>query len=83
MLDIKYVLGEDWEGIYINDWLKIEGHDVSTFQAIYIVASYMKEFNDFKIKVLTVNQEWLEDQGSFPIAFENIPKESVMELMDL
>ena len=28
MVDVKYIVGEDWEGIYIHDTLGDEGHRI-------------------------------------------------------
>lgn len=77
MLDIKYVRSEDWQGLYVNGWLKIEGHSISTYQVIYIVASYLKEAKDFTLEELVVNQEWMEEQGDLPNKFYGIPEEAI------
>lgn len=76
MTDIKYVVGEDWQGLYVNSWLKIEGHTIPTYQAIHIIAKSC--YGDIQTEEILVNQEWLEEQGNLPNRFSDIP-ENVIE----
>lgn len=77
MLEIKYVKGEDWEGLYINNNLKCEGHRVRTDDAIEAIRDYV---NDFSVNLNLINftsydvdQDWLEGRGDLPSKFDGIP----------
>ena len=78
MLDIKYVEGDDWAGLYINGNLKCEGHRIRINEGIETIRDYV---NDFSVNLNLINftsyevdQDWLEDRGDLPSKFNGIPK---------
>lgn len=79
MTDIKYVTSEDWQGIYINGWLAIEGHEIQTYQAMHIVAKSCKGKN-VKIEEIHVDKHWLEDVGNLPNKLDDIPSEYIIQM---
>ena len=79
MTIIQYVVVDDWQGLYINGDLKIEGHEISMYQAIHIVAKYCLDTNKVRIEKIYLNQEWVEDNGNLPNKFSEIPQEMFEE----
>lgn len=77
MVVIQYVVADDWQGLYVNEYLKIEGHDISMYQALNIVAKYCIGADDVRIEKNYVNQEWMEDNGNLPNKYAEIPKEMI------
>ena len=52
MLDIKYVEGDDWAGLYINGNLKCEGHRIRINEGIEAIRDYV---NDFSVNLNLIN----------------------------
>ena len=81
MLNVKYVVGEDWEGIYINNVLTDEGHRIRFKDGFEIICKHINELesvNNIQFSTYDIDQDWLEDQGSLPEKFEDI-SEDVLE----
>ena len=82
MLDIKYVVGEDWEGIYIHNVLTDEGHRISFKDGFDTICRHINEVESaeyIQFSTYDIDQDWLEDQGSLPEKFESIPSELLEE----
>lgn len=82
MLDIKYVVGEDWEGIYIHNVLAYEGHRIRFKDGFDTVCKHINEVESaeyIQFSTYDIDQDWLEDKGSLPEKFENIPSELLEE----
>ena len=82
MLDIKYVVGEDWEGIYIHNVLADEGHRIRFKDGFDTICRHINEVESaeyIQFSTYDIDQDWLEDQGSLPEKFENIPSELLEE----
>ena len=78
MIDVKYVVGEDWEGIYVQDKLLDEGHKIrfdDGFEAICEYINNVEGVSEIKFSTYNIDQDWLEDEGNLPEFFENIPKD--------
>ena len=78
MLDLKYIVGEDWQGIYINNVLTEEGHIIrfkDGFECICKYINNVETVDHIQFDTYEVNQDWLEDQGSLPEKFEDIPSD--------
>lgn len=74
MVDIRLVHGDDWKGLYINNKLVLEGHNI-TIMDLFSILSY--SYKDEKIKDIHVveywcDTDWLEDRGSFPKNFKEV-----------
>lgn len=61
----------DWAGIYIDNDLQCEGHSIPVHDWLFLIETW----NIGRTKQLEVNGEWLEECGSFPAEFSDIPKE--------
>ena len=67
------VIAENWEGVYINDDLVMEGHRIDHMDWLKLINKYKSmsatyiEFNDDV-------QEWLEDNGTLPTEYSNLKK---------
>lgn len=82
MLDVKYVVGEDWEGIYINNVLADEGHRIRFKNGFEVICNYINEIesvDNIQFSKYDIDQDWLEEQGSLPEKFEIIPNEMLEE----
>ena len=83
MLDIKYVMGDDWAGFYINNVLKLEGHSIRFIDGLEEMSKYINtyncSFNQFNFNCYNIDQDWLEDQGELPCEFEDIPEDMLEE----
>lgn len=82
MIRIYLVSGDDWEGLYINGKLEKEGHRIDFSNGMKVIAEYINnEMSASEIKFMNyyVNQEWLEDEGSFPENFRDIPSDKFEE----
>jgi len=76
MLEIKYVRCDDWKGLYVNNKLNMEGHSLLLFDIMKMLkdcvenALYTFYYNEYY-----VDDNWMEDQGSYPLVFTDIPEE--------
>lgn len=64
--------GDDWQGLYVNDVLVVQGHTLSArdwLNAIDTVA-YAEAHE--------VSQDWLESVGDLPESFKRIPEDSFL-----
>lgn len=76
MLDVKYVIGEDWEGIYIQGLLRDEGHKIRFKDGFAFVCDYINQIGNvdhIEFSTYSIEQEWLENEGSLPEYFSDIP----------
>lgn len=56
--DIVYVMGDDWEGVYIDGKLVNENHSVNWPYVLKQLGHY--------VSVKEVDYEWLGERGNFP-----------------
>lgn len=73
MNNLVVISADDWEGIYLNDKLLDEGHKITKHQLV----DYMREYNTFEVYFEAFTDEgcrWIEDQGSLPSKYEDIPE---------
>lgn len=67
-MDIKLLRADDWEGLFVDGRLVTEGHSLT---AEDIIRGLKLDYNSGWI-----NQEWMEDHGSFPYDVNDIPDEA-------
>jgi len=60
---VEILQSDDWEGLYIDGALIIEGHRLPASQVLAVVAPLLR----FDTALLQADEEWLEDAGSFPL----------------
>lgn len=65
---ITIAQGEDWTGIYADEELVAEGHQIALDKAMTIAV----EYDVADITVRWVNSEWLADEGSLPANIEDV-----------
>lgn len=73
-MELRLVSGDDWEGLYVGNELYAQGHEIQ----IEKVFEAFKEYNGKLSGEWTsewVDQEWLEERGSLPTSYTDIPKE--------
>lgn len=63
-----YVVAGDWEGIYIDDKLQLEGHSIQTAEAMKLTIE--NEVTD--LTVYEIDQEYMEELGSLPKSFSQL-----------
>lgn len=63
-----YVVAEDWEGIYIDDKLQLEGHSIQTPDAMKLTI----ENEVTELTVYKIDQEYMEELGSLPESFSQL-----------
>lgn len=61
----------DWSGIYVDNQLDYEGHSIPVWGWL----NYIKMQEITEVEEYEVSGEWMEDLGSFPQLFDDIPKE--------
>lgn len=73
MSTLSYVSSSngDWCGIYVDGQLYTEGHSITVWEWLDIVENQ----STFKTQNLEVDGDWLEEGGSFPQSFSDIPSE--------
>lgn len=58
------VLAGDWEGLYIDGKLYAEGHSLR--------ASDVLDALDIPTETVTVDEEWMEDEGQLPDSLKDV-----------
>lgn len=64
----------DWSGIYLDNELWTEHHALHKGDWAELINNHHLESVDVK----EVDGEWLEESGSFPILFNDIPQEKFL-----
>lgn len=74
MEKLLFVVGEegDWEGMYLEGVLIVEGHIISKYDALDALKEYKGDL-DGSYGEYTINQEHLEENG-LPKHFKDIDK---------
>lgn len=72
MNEVIFVFCDDWQAIYINGELKIEGHEITAWDALKLNLQWST------LKEVEVDQEWAEIDG-FPERYNEIPKSAIIE----
>ncbi len=62
MTKLTIVRGDDWEGIYVGDALKTEGHSISLAEGIVIAI----EHRVTGITTVFADLDWLHNEGRLP-----------------
>jgi hypothetical protein len=57
-MKLALVTGDDWEGLYVNGQLAVEGHKVSVRDALCAIGHYLD--------VREADNDWLDDRGCLP-----------------
>lgn len=68
-----YVVAEDWEGIYLDDKLQVEGHSIQTAEAMKLTI----ENEVTELSVYEIDQEYMEELGSLPESFSQLDSSKI------
>jgi len=69
MIDtVTIVKAIDWQGLYYNGVLQIEGHSLSMEKVLNIV----KDCPPFELEIVSVDSDWLDDIGYLPRDLEKV-----------
>lgn len=69
MADIVFVTSEDdWQGVYVDGWLKDQGHNVSW---LFVLETLIGEEIEC-VSSLTVDSDWLNEVGTLPDNFSDV-----------
>ena len=73
MSTLSYVSSSngDWCGIYVDGQLYTEGHSITVWEWLQIIKTLLIDTT----KEHEVDGDWLEEGGSFPQSFSDIPSE--------
>ena len=74
MIDIKYVAGDDWQGLYIDGGLVEENHSIRIIDLLEMLEGRGVLTFDYH----EVNQGYLEDLGNLPDKFDDIDKSELL-----
>lgn len=64
-VSITFARGDDWEGFYVDDRLRAEGHSISAGE----VFEWVRDIGEVRVtsyESKEVNLDWLDDCGSLP-----------------
>lgn len=76
-MKVNYCVADDWQGIYVNGDLKGEEHEIDLMESLTIIAEHWLSGDTLEVSKLYIDQDWIEDCGSFPRLFSDIPNEAV------
>lgn len=68
---LTWIIGDEWQGIYINHTLKCEGHLITPEEICLLINIYSIQFSEIKY-FNTEGNNWLNDEGSLPIWMSDI-----------
>ena len=76
-MKVDYCIADDWQGLYVNGFLQEESHEISTIDVLSNMARLYESGEDLFVEQIIINQDWIEECGSFPIEFEDIPQDEI------
>jgi hypothetical protein len=68
MAEMTIVQGDDWVGVYVDNKLVSEDHDLDAFEVVGTVFQY----NVTECEKKFADLDWLADQGSLPELLEDV-----------
>lgn len=69
---LTLVRGDEWEGVYLDNRLWIEGHRFSLAQVMHELGGKVVQFGD----VITPDDVWLMDRGTLPTRLDDVKRET-------
>lgn len=67
-IEVDYVIGDDWQGLFFDGHLVDEGHSISIPNIFLMLeGSVLKSY-----RVHEADLDWLDEMGSFPVKFEEV-----------
>lgn len=80
--DLILVTSDDWCGAYINNILIEENHSISAFDLVMLLMDaglVHKYLNCNSLQIAAIDPDWMENVGSLPKNFEQIPPEAFVD----
>ena len=73
-MELNIVYGDDWQGLYVNNLLLIEGHHLDVFEVLSKLKEEYPEIQlaDVYISEYWCDNDWLEDESFLPNNFEEV-----------
>lgn len=68
MSKLTIVRGDDWEGIYVDGTLAMEGHSIDTPEAIELAIERKATSSEVK----WCDMKWLNDEGNLPLSLSAV-----------
>jgi hypothetical protein len=68
-MQLKIIDGEDWIGIYIDNKLVYEGHNIPLLSLLDLLR---QNGLDIDYEIYGCDQKWLEERGNLPEKFEDV-----------
>ncbi len=65
-MDFVIAVGNDWSGAYLDGALLTQNHSLSAIELLRSMDGYRVHEGRLTVKVLSVNEDWLAEAGSFP-----------------
>lgn len=75
-MKIDFVMGDDWEGCYINDQLEIQGHRLEADDVAKAISALLPRLN-ITVASHEADMNWLGDVGQLPNSFNKVKFENV------
>lgn len=66
-MNTKIVSGDDWQALYIDNTLRTQGHSITVRDVLHAL--------DIQYDELSVDCEWLHEEGYLPNQFDEIPQD--------
>ena len=72
MARLVLALGDDWEGLYIDGVLLLQGHSLQPIAVLQQALKPAFKLTDDDIEQRYVNLTWLEDRGDLPSSLTEV-----------
>ena len=70
MSQVVLVFGDDWQGLYVDGFLSVEGHAVATPDALpHLVGKTVDSYEEVE-----ANQTWLERRSCLPLRLRDVKR---------
>lgn len=63
-INIVLVVGDDWEGLYVNGQLAVEGHSLTVRDVCACIG--------IELQTRGCDEDWLHDEGALPIELGDV-----------
>lgn len=71
---VVFAWADDWVGLYIDDILVKEGHEITAWEALEIIKQ--KEIKHYNMSGFDVDLDWIHDLGNLPEKLEDVKREN-------
>lgn len=68
---VVLVMGDDWEGLYVDGQLQAEGHSLSPMRVLRALGNSLDPML-LNAEGVIADDEWLSDVGTLPMALSDV-----------